>query len=105
MEVVKINFWYIWFIIILCCIIIPQRNKLYLGILNRRKKGRKRKMPQEMIKEFIGKNCTIVLFNESFGVQGKIVAVEDNWIKVEEKKKTRLINGDMIRDISIATEK
>ncbi len=62
-------------------------------------------MPQEMIKEFIGKNCTIVLFNESFGVQGKIVAVEDNWIKVEEKKKTRLINGDMIRDISIVTEK
>lgn len=58
-----------------------------------------------MIKEFIGKNCTIVLFNESFGVQGKIVAVEDNWIKVEEKKKTRLINGDMIRDISIVTEK
>ena len=62
-------------------------------------------MPQEMIKEFIGKNCTIVLFNESFGVQGKIVAVEDNWIKVEEKKKTRLINCDMIRDISIVTEK
>ena len=56
-------------------------------------------------KKFIGKVCTIILFNESFGVQGKIVAVEDNWIKVEEKNKVRLINGDMIRDISIAPEK
>ena len=62
-------------------------------------------MPQELMKEFIGKNCTIILFNELSGVQGKIVAVEDNWIKVEEKKKIRLINGDMIRDISITIEK
>ena len=62
-------------------------------------------MPQELMKEFIGKVCTIVLFNESFGVQGKIVAVEENWIKVEEKNRVRLINGDMIRDISIAPEK
>ena len=67
MEVVKINYWYIWFmIIIICCIIIPRSNKLYLGIMNRKKKGRKRKMPQELMKEFIGKVCTIILFNESF---------------------------------------
>ena len=50
-------------------------------------------MPQELMKEFIGKVCTIILFNESFGVQGKIVAVEDNWIKVEEKNKVRLITN------------
>ena len=62
-------------------------------------------MPQELMKEFIGKVCTIILFNETFGVQGKIVAVEENWVKVEEKNKVRLINGDMIRDISIAPEK
>ena len=57
------------------------------------------------MKDFIGKVCTIVLFNESFGITGKIVAVEDNWIKVKEKNKSRLINGDMIRDISIAPDK
>lgn len=62
-------------------------------------------MPQELMKEFIGKVCTIVLFNDSFGVQGKIVALEDNWIKVEEKNRIRLINGDMVRDISIAPDK
>lgn len=62
-------------------------------------------MPQELMKEWIGKVCTIILFNESFGVQGKIVAIEDNWIKIEEKNKIRLINGDMIRDISMLPEK
>ena len=105
MEVVKINYWWFWFIILFCCIIIPRRNKLYLGIMKRKKKGRKRKMPQEMIKEFMNKVCTISLFNESFGVQGKIVAVEDNWIKVEEKNGNRMINGDMIRDIKLMPEK
>ena len=62
-------------------------------------------MPTELTKEIIGKECTIILFNESFGVTGKIVAVEENWIKVEEKNRVRIINGDMIRDISIKTNK
>ena len=62
-------------------------------------------MPTELMKEFIGKECTIILFNESFGVTGKIVAVEENWIKVEEKNRVRIINGDMIRDISLKIEK
>ncbi len=59
-------------------------------------------MPTEMLKEFIGKQCTISLFNDTFGVNGTIVAIEGNWIKVEEKKKIRIINGDIIRDISAA---
>lgn len=62
-------------------------------------------MPKELMKEFLGKVCIITLFNETFGVQGKIVALENNWVKVEEKNKVRLINGDMIRDITIAPDK
>ena len=60
-------------------------------------------MPTELMKEFMGKVCAIALFNDC--VTGKIVAVEENWIRVEEKNKVRLINGDMIRDISILPEK
>ena len=104
MEVAKITYWWILIIIFFCYIILI-RNKIYLQIINRKKKGRKRRVPQELIKEFIGKTCTIILFNESFGVQGRIVAVEDNWIKVEEKNRIRIINGDMIRDISMQPEK
>ncbi len=62
-------------------------------------------MPTELIKEFIGKVCTVSLFNDSFGVTGKIVSVEGNWLKVEEKNGSRIINGDMIRDIKIMPEK
>lgn len=62
-------------------------------------------MPTELIKEFMGKVCSISLFNESFGVTGKIVALENNWIKIEEKDSIRLVNGDMIRDIKLMPAK
>lgn len=65
-------------------------------------------MPKELIKEFIGKVCQFSLFNDSFGFTGKIIAVDENWIKVEpykNKSQIKLLNGDMIRDISIMPEK
>ena len=62
-------------------------------------------MPQELMKEFIGKVCSITLFNESFGITGKIEKIEDNWIKVKEKDTFRIVNGDMIRDIKLMPEK
>lgn len=84
---------------------ISNRNKLYLNIINRKKRKEKRNMPKELLKEFMGKVCAIMMFNESFGVTGKIIAIEENWIKVEEKNGVRLINGDMIRDIKMMPEK
>ena len=71
----------------------------------RKKKGRKRKMPEKLIKEFIGKTCTIILFNNSFGTEVKIIDVEDNWVKVEDKNAIRLINGDLIQDITLVKDK
>ena len=62
-------------------------------------------MPQELIQEYIGEVCNIMLFNESFGVQGRIVEVKENWVKFEEKKRTRIINCDMIKYISIEKKK
>ena len=57
------------------------------------------------MKDFIDKVCSITLLNELSGITGRIAAVEGNWIKVEEKNRVRLINGDMIRDIAILPEK
>ena len=103
---VNIDYWVIWFIIILLfCIIIPRRNKFYFDIVKRKKRGERRNMPNEMMKEFIGKVCNITLFNDSFGIVGKIVSTESNWVKVLEKNTYRIINGDMIRDIKIMPEK
>ena len=91
--------------VLFLCIIIPRRNKILLGMIQRKRKGRIRKMPTELIKEFMGKVCSISLFNESFGITGKIVALENNWIKIEEKDTSRLVNGDMIRDIKLMPAK
>lgn len=62
-------------------------------------------MPTELMKDFIDKVCSITLLNELSGITGRIATVEGNWIKVEEKNRVRLINGDMIRDIAILPEK
>lgn len=62
-------------------------------------------MPTELMKDFIDKVCSITLLNELSGITGRIAAVEGNWIKVKEKNRVRLINGDMIRDIAILPEK
>ena len=61
-------------------------------------------MPTELIKECIGKMCEISL-SSTFGIRGRIVSVEGNWIKVLEKDTSRLLNGDMISDIKILPEK
>ena len=70
--------WWFWFIIIM--ILLSRTNKKkHLNIIKRKKGGRKRKMPTELIKDFIGKMCTITVFNE-FAVKGKIIAEEEDWI-------------------------
>jgi len=58
-------------------------------------------MPVEMLKEYIGKTVTIYCEGELGGFQGTILSIEGNWLKVEEKKHIRLVNGDMISQIRV----
>ncbi len=95
------NYWIIVVVIILVCVIIPSRSKFMMNQVKKKRKGRKIKMPKEMLQELIGKDCIITIFNDFGSIQGKLITVEENWIKVEEKKKVRIINGDMIKDISV----
>ena len=62
-------------------------------------------MPVELMKEFIGKVCSIQIFGESFAANVKVIAIENNWIKVSHKNEIRFINGDMIKEIVILPEK
>lgn len=62
-------------------------------------------MPTEFLQDFLGKMCTVTLFNSSSAVNGRIAAVEGNWLKVEEKNTVRLINSDMVQDIALMPEK
>ena len=47
-------------------------------------------MPTELIKEFIGKVCQIMLLGDGFGITGKIIEIEGNWIKIKEKETIRV---------------
>ena len=107
MIIINSSLWIIWLLIIVFVIIIPtrNRNKLYLNLINRKKKGEPRMLPAGLMKDFIGKVCFITMFNASSGIIARIEATEENWIKVDEKGKSRLLNGDMISDIQILPEK
>ncbi|MCQ2587527.1 MAG: hypothetical protein MJ174_05365 [Treponema sp.] len=76
-----------------------QRRRIFRKNRRQAKKGVKKTMPVEMIKEFIGKTVSIYVEGELGGFQGKILSMEGNWLKVEEKKHIRLVNGDMITQI------
>ena len=88
-------------IIMMFIIILPQNKRIILSQRLRKRKGLK-KMSNELIKSYIGKVCNITTgsLGPSF-VKVTIVEVVDNWIKVESKGKTDLINADFIQNIKI----
>lgn len=94
--------WWLILIILWFLILVPRTQNKYSHYI-RKKKGVKRKMPIKAVQEFLNKRCVIYLFG-GHAVEGVIVEVEENWIKVQEKKKKRLINGDMIAEISCKIE-
>ena len=61
-----------------------------------------RSMSNDLIREFIGKEVLVVTVDNA-EYRGRLVACEDNWIKIEEKRNTRLINADVITAISYKT--
>ncbi len=103
----KINTIYVLIIFMIVIYIAVKNNckKVNIILKNRKRRGGKNIMPEELIKQFVGKVCSISLFNNAFGVSGEIVAIENNWIKVENKNETQLINGDMITNIIAIKEK
>ena len=90
----------LYVVVMYLCIFLPtmQRRKR-LRIKKAKNKGAKKTMPVELIKDYIGKLVTIYVEGELGGFQGTILGVEGNWLKVEEKKHIRLVNGDMITQI------
>ncbi len=78
---------------------------MYLNLVTKKRKGENSMLPTELMNDFMGKVCSITLFNAGTGFIARIESVEGNWLKVNEKGKKRLINGDMVRDIEIMAEK
>lgn len=55
-----------------------------------------------MLRDCIGKKVRIYIEGELGGFEATVLDTEENWIKVEEKKSIRILNGDMITQILIS---
>ena len=58
-------------------------------------------MEGSMLDQYMGKNCTISLFNEVGAIKGTLMEADSQWIKVDAGKKgIQLINRNMVRNIT-----
>ena len=57
-------------------------------------------MDVSMLDQYMGKECTISLFNEVGAIKGKLMDADIQWVKVDTKKGTQLINRNMVRNIT-----
>lgn len=57
-------------------------------------------MDGSMLGQYMGKECTISLFNEVGVIKGKLMDADIQWVKVDTKKGTQLINRNMVRNIT-----
>ena len=57
-------------------------------------------MDGSMLDQQMGKDCTVSLFNEVGAIKGKLMGADIQWVKVDTKKGTQLINRNMVRNIT-----
>lgn len=55
----------------------------------------------EMIKEYLGNDCKISTGSFGTTLTGKIIDVNEKWIKVQTKKGEELINAEFVQSIKI----
>ena len=57
-------------------------------------------MDGSMLDQYMGNDCTVSLFNEVGAIKGKLMDADIQWVKVDTKKGTQLINRNMVRNIT-----
>ena len=57
-------------------------------------------MDGSMLGQYMGKECTISLFNEVGAIKGKLMDADIQGLNVDTKKGTQLINRNMVRNIT-----
>ena len=88
-------------IFIIFFIVLPQQSSIRKALLIKKKKKGLRIMTNEVIKKYIGINCSISTGSFGTNLIGKIIDVNENWIEVETKKGIELINAEFIQSIKI----
>lgn len=102
------SYWYFSIILLLFCVILPQeyaRRRRRLQKIRKRRNGGESRMTSKLLTECIGKEVELYGEGGISGYAGKVIAVEENLVKIEDKKTIRIINADMIAQIKIKKEK
>lgn len=103
---VFVEYWYLYFIVIYLCIILPMMNRQTVRRLKNKKKRRLAPMSNEILKKFIGKKCSIMSYNSGFGETVTVDDVSENWVSVTVKDgSVKAMNIDYIISVSEVPEK
>ena len=97
------NYWYLWFIIIICVLLPAARaRKLRQARIARKNRIKRQKgdhIMNELIKNYIGKEV-IVYASSTSGVTGTVTKIEDNWVELEDKNgQKQIVNTDYVSRI------
>ena len=105
-EMVFVEYWYLYFIVIYLCIILPMMNRNTVRRIKNKKTRRLSPMSNELLKRFIGKKCYVMSYNSSLGETVTVDDVSENWMSVTAKDGTvKVINVDYIVSVSEAADK
>jgi len=89
-------------IFILLFLILPQQRAVHKVVqMQIRKRKGVAEMTNELVKNYIGKNCYINAGSFGPNVKGIIIDVNENWLEIETKKGKELINGEFIQRIIV----
>lgn len=89
-------------LVVIFLIVLPQERSIQNLVI--RKIRMKREgiiMTNELIKKCIGKNCWVSAGSFGTSVVGKIIEVNENWIEIETKKGSQLINTEFVQSIKL----
>lgn len=87
--------YFIIFLVLLMIAIETKRQSIQ-RIIKRKKNRRGNKCMNEIIKEYVSKDCIIFLSNSSTVIKGNVTSLNDNWITVKTKDGNESINIDYI---------
>ncbi len=101
------NFYFVLFLVYLMLyisnanqLIIKKRENERLKMQLRRNKEIGGKiMSLEILNECVGKTCTVASTASLGGLKGKILSVDEVWVKIETKKEIRIVRLDTISEI------
>lgn len=95
------------FFILLLFFLIRSRRKttVRLRLIRKRKQKKERTVMNELLKQYVGKNCIIYSLEDFVNTTGVITSLNEPWMEVETKNGKKLINTEYVLRIEEKPEK